>query len=96
MLPRTGIWIAHLCPATAVALLVGCSPMSPEAMIRAEELAYERAHRQIERHAEFIRDRRQCNRLGGIMVIERRGGLAKRRPPKRDLPDVRDIWHCRM
>ncbi len=92
MLPQAGTWIAHVCPAAAVALLVGCSPMSPEAVIRAEERAYQQA----ERHAEFFRHRRQCIQLGGIMIIERRGGLARRRPGMRDIPGFRDTWYCRM
>lgn len=92
MLPRAGTWIALFCTAATVALLVGCSPMSPEAVIRAEE----RAYRQAERHAEFFRHRRQCTQLGGIMIIERRGGLADRGPIRRNVPGYRDTWYCRM
>ena len=68
-----------------------CAPMTPEALIQAEQRAYQQA----EREAEFFRDARACVEFGGFIVIERRG-RASRRDELRRVPGDRDAWFCRM
>ena len=75
----------------AAALLVGCTPMTPEAEVREEERAYQQA----EREAEFFRDKQQCDELGGIIFIERMG-RARRRDVIRTVPGYKDMWYCRL
>ena len=80
---------------TALALLIpaqiACTPATPEALIRAEQRAYEQA----EREAAFFRDRRQCTDMGGIIVIERMG-RARRRDVIRKVPGYKDTWYCQL
>ena len=75
----------------ALVSLIGCTPMTPEAVIREEERAYQQA----EREAEFFRDRRQCADLRGVIVIERTG-RARRRHVIRKVPGYKDVWYCRL
>lgn len=81
---------ARACTLAAV-LLVGCTPMTPEAVVREEERAYQQA----EREAQFFRDKRQCDELGGIIFIERMG-RARRRDVIRKVPGHKDRWYCRL
>ena len=74
-----------------VVMLVGCTPMTLEAVVREEERAYQQA----EREAEFFRDKQQCDELGGITFIERMG-RARRRDVIRRVPGYRDRWYCRL
>lgn len=75
----------------AIVLLIGCTPMTPDAVIREEE----RAYRQAEREAAFLRDKRQCAELDGIVVIERMG-RARRRDVIRKVPGHKDVWYCQL
>jgi len=71
--------------------MCACVPMTPEAVIRAEQ----RAYLQAEREARFFREARACIEFGGFIVIERRG-RASRRDELRRVPGDRDTWFCRM
>jgi len=72
-------------------LLAGCSPMTPEAVIREEERVYQQA----EREAAFARHKRECTELNGVIVIERMG-RARRRDVIRKVPGYKDVWYCRL
>ena len=86
---------SEIAPPTALVLLVlsstACTPVTPEALVREEQRAYEQA----EREAAFFRDKRQCADLGGVIVIERMG-RARRRDVIRKVPGYKDEWYCRL
>lgn len=81
---------------TLVLLAVGltsasaCVPLTPEALLRVEQHAYQQA----EREARFFSDKRTCDEFGGFIVIERYG-RASRRDEVRRVPGARDRWFCR-
>lgn len=78
--------------ALALALVpAGCTPVTPEALIREEQRAYEQA----EREAAFFRDKRKCADVGGVIVIERMG-RARRRDVVRKMPGFKDEWYCQL
>ena len=70
-------------------LLVGCAPMTPEAIEKREFMAYE----QMDREELFRHDERACLHANGRIVIER-NGHAKRRQEILRVPGPKDRWTC--